>query len=87
LNSDIVRCAHGATVGPIDREMIFYLQSRGIPRDEAMRMVVEAFFEEVLRKIPVEAIRTNVWRTIQRKLGRQVGDRDVPEGADAWQAG
>ena len=87
LNSDIVRCAHGATVGPVDREMIFYLQSRGIPRDEAMRMVVEAFFEEVLQKIPVAAIRTNVWRTIQRKLGRQVGDKDGPEGADAWQAG
>lgn len=87
LNSDVVRCAHGATVGPLDPEIIFYLESRGIPHDEARRMVVEAFFEEVLKKIPVEAIRNSVWRTVQRKLGREVGPDDVPTGADAWQAG
>jgi Fe-S cluster assembly protein SufD len=87
LNSDVVRCAHGATVGPLDPETIFYIQSRGVPGDEARRLVVEAFFEEVLEKIPVEAIRNSVWRTVQRKLGRQVGPTDVPTGADAWQAG
>jgi hypothetical protein len=41
----------------------------------------------VLRKTPVEAIRNSVWRTVQRKLGREVGPDDVPTGADAWQAG
>ena len=87
LNSDIVRCAHGATVGPVDRETIFYLQTRGIPRPEATRIVVEAFFDEVLKKIPVEAIRLSVWRTIQRKLGREVGASDVPEAEDQWQVG
>jgi Fe-S cluster assembly protein SufD len=87
LNSDVVRCAHGATVGPLDPEIIFYIESRGVPQDEARRMVVEAFFEEVLEKIPVEAIRNSVWRTVQRKLGREVGPDDVPTGADAWQAG
>ena len=49
--------------------------------------MVEAFFEEVLEKIPVEAIRNSVWRTVQRKLGREVGPNDTPGGADAWQAG
>ena len=87
LNSDVVRCAHGATVGPLDPETIFYIQSRGVPGDEARRLVVEAFFEEVLEKIPVEAIRNSVWRTVQRKLGREVGPNDTPGGADAWQAG
>lgn len=87
LNSDVVRCAHGATVGPLDPETIFYIQSRGVPADEARRLVVEAFFEDVLHKIPVEAIRDSVWRTVQRKLGRQVGVDDRPSGADAWQAG
>ena len=87
LNSDVVRCAHGATVGPLDPEIIFYIESRGVPQDEARRLVVEAFFEEVLEKIPVEAIRNSVWRTVQRKLGREVGPDDVPTGADAWQAG
>jgi Fe-S cluster assembly protein SufD len=87
LNSDVVRCAHGATVGPLDPETIFYIQSRGVPADEARRLVVEAFFEEVLEKIPVEAIRDSVWRTVQRKLGREIGQDDRPAGADAWQVG
>jgi Fe-S cluster assembly protein SufD len=87
LNSDVVRCAHGATVGPLDPETIFYIESRGVPGEEAQRMVVEAFFAEVLEKIPVEAIRNSVWRTVQRKLGREIGPDDVPTGVDAWQAG
>jgi Fe-S cluster assembly protein SufD len=87
LNSDVVRCAHGATVGPLDPEMIYYIQSRGLPRPEAQRLVVEAFFEPVLQKIPVESIRANVWRTIQRKLGREIGAGDGPAGAQAWQTG
>jgi Fe-S cluster assembly protein SufD len=87
LNSDVIRCAHGATVGPLDPETIFYIQTRGVPGDEAQRLVVEAFFEEVLQKIPVEAIRLSVWRTIQRKLGREIGPNDAPRGVDAWQNG
>jgi Fe-S cluster assembly protein SufD len=87
LNSDVVRCAHGATVGPLDPEMIFYIESRGVPGDEARRLVVEAFFEEILQKVPVEAIRDSVWRTVQRKLGREIGPEDGPRGADAWQRG
>ena len=87
LNSDVIRCAHGATVGPLDPETIFYIQTRGVPSDEARRLVVEAFFDEVLQKIPVDAIRVSVWRTVQRKLGRQIGPNDVPRGANAWQDG
>ena len=87
LNSDVIRCAHGATVGPLDPETIFYIQTRGVPGDEAKRLVVEAFFDEVLQKIPVQPIRLSVWRTIQRKLGREVGPNDVPRGVDAWQDG
>jgi Fe-S cluster assembly protein SufD len=86
LNSDVVRCAHGATVGPLDPETIFYIQSRGVPADEARRLVVEAFFDEVMTKIPVAAIRDSVWRTVQRKLGRELGHDDRPAGSDAWQA-
>jgi Fe-S cluster assembly protein SufD len=87
LNSDVVRCAHGATVGPLDPEILFYIQSRGVPKDEARRIVVEAFFEEVLEQIPVESLRASVWRTVQRKLGREVAADAVPGGADAWQRG
>ena len=87
LNSDVVRCAHGATVGPVDPEILFYIQCRGVPLEESRRLVVEAFFEEVLVKIPVESIRDSVWRTVQRKLGREVAADAKPSGADAWLAG
>lgn len=53
LNNDIQRCSHGATVGPVDPEHLFYLVSRGIPRGQAERMLVEGFLGEVIDRIPV----------------------------------
>ncbi|GAB4326297.1 MAG: Fe-S cluster assembly protein SufD [Candidatus Sumerlaeia bacterium] len=51
LNED-VKCTHGATVGPIDQDELFYLQARGIPRDEAMRIIVAGFVHHTLEHIP-----------------------------------
>jgi Fe-S cluster assembly protein SufD len=51
LNNE-VRCTHGATIGPLDEEEIFYLTARGIHRDEAIRMVVNGFVEPTLREVP-----------------------------------
>jgi Fe-S cluster assembly protein SufD len=53
LNNNIQRCSHGATVGPVDPEHLFYLVSRGIPRGQAERMLVEGFLGEVIDRIPV----------------------------------
>lgn len=53
LNED-VRCTHGATVGPIDPLLIFFLQSRGIRYDEAVRMVVTGFIEATLKILPAD---------------------------------
>lgn len=68
LNSDVVRCSHGATVGPMDEEVLFYVMSRGIAREEAQRLVVEAFFAPALQRIPLLAVRDRIWRSIQREL-------------------
>ncbi|GAC1479708.1 MAG: Fe-S cluster assembly protein SufD [Candidatus Dormibacteria bacterium] len=57
LNNDIQRCSHGATVGPVDPEHLFYLVSRGIPRAQAERMLVEGFLGEIIDRIPVEHAR------------------------------
>jgi Fe-S cluster assembly protein SufD len=46
--ADDVRCTHGATVGQIDQEALFYMQSRGIPAGEARQLLVHAFAGEVL---------------------------------------
>jgi Fe-S cluster assembly protein SufD len=51
LNED-VQCSHGATIGPIDPEQVFYLGARGIDPEQAVRMIVRGFFEDSLSKVP-----------------------------------
>lgn len=68
LNND-VRCTHGSTVGQIDEEELFYLQTRGLPRDEAERLIVDGFFEEVIQRVRIEEIRSVLHEAIDRKLG------------------
>ena len=51
LNEE-VSCSHGATIGPIDEETIFYLNARGIDKDNAVKMIVSGFMETTLRKTP-----------------------------------
>ena len=50
--NDEVSCSHGATIGPVDEEMLYYLAARGIPRDEAVRMIVTGFVEPTLKAVP-----------------------------------
>jgi len=69
LNNDIVRCSHGATVGPVDPEHLFYLQSRGIARPEAQRMIVRGFLGEVLDRIPVGQARELVEQELTSRIG------------------
>lgn len=68
LNSDVTRCGHGATVGPVDEELIFYLMTRGLTRHRAERLVVEGFFEAVLESVPLESVRDRLRASIERKL-------------------
>jgi Fe-S cluster assembly protein SufD len=53
ISNDEVKCSHGVTVGMLEDEQIFYLTSRGIGHDEAMRIILEGFFEQPLEDVPV----------------------------------
>lgn len=64
-----VRCTHGATLGYIEPEHLYYLMARGLPQPEAQRLIVEAFFEPVLDRIPLEAVRDRLRDEIARKIG------------------
>jgi len=64
-----VRCTHGATLGHVDSEQLYYLMARGLPRLEAQRLIVEAFFEPVIERIPLETVRERLRGEIERKLG------------------
>jgi Fe-S cluster assembly protein SufD len=57
IEADEVQCAHGATVGQIDERALFYLRSRGIPADEARRLLTLAFGGEVLSRVGDEPLR------------------------------
>jgi Fe-S cluster assembly protein SufD len=67
--ADDVRCTHGATVGKIDPELLFYLNSRGIPTPVARRLVVEGFFEPVMQRIPYAGVRDRFQEAIVAKMG------------------
>lgn len=67
--ADDVRCTHGATVGKIDADQVFYLRSRGIPEEDAERLVVEGFFEPIMQRIPFDGVRQRFQDTIWEKLG------------------
>ena len=75
-----VSASHGATSGQIDEEQLFYLMVRGIPREEAERIIVQGFFEPVLQRIPIEALRTRLRRSIVRRMS---GDY-LQNEADSW---
>ncbi len=69
IEANDVRCTHGATVGPIDEEQLFYLMARGLPRKTAERMIVEGFFEPIMERIPLDAVRERVRGAVDAKLG------------------
>ena len=63
-----VRCTHGATVSRVDREQLFYLMARGLPRAEAERMVVRGFFQDVLDRIELEPVRDAVTAALEARI-------------------
>ena len=68
IYADDVKCSHGATVGSLDPEGLFYLQSRGIPHKAAMALLLQGFAMDVLEKIKLEPIRTYVEGLISERL-------------------
>jgi Fe-S cluster assembly protein SufD len=66
--ADDVRCTHGATVGKIDADQVFYLLSRGIPYADAERLIVEGFFDPIRQRIPFEGVRQRFQQAIVDKM-------------------
>jgi len=66
--ADDVSCTHGATIGKIDENELFYLLSRGIPRGEAEQLIVMGFFAEILERIPFEGVKDRFLETIREKM-------------------
>ncbi len=68
IYADDVKCSHGATVGQLDAESLFYLQSRGIGREEAQKILLRAFAEETLEGISCKEIKNEMMRLVEQKM-------------------
>ncbi|RIV17818.1 Fe-S cluster assembly protein SufD [Fibrisoma montanum] len=66
--ADDVKCSHGTTTGKLDEEALFYMRSRGIPKDEAKTLLMYAFAEDVLSQIKIGPIREYLEGVVQQKL-------------------
>ncbi|MBI5288454.1 MAG: Fe-S cluster assembly protein SufD [Chloroflexi bacterium] len=66
---DVAKCSHGATAGPVEETELFYLESRGVPKDVAEHMLVEGFFADVIARIPDAALRERVLDAVLVKAG------------------
>jgi Fe-S cluster assembly protein SufD len=65
-----VRCTHGSTTSSVDEEELFYLQSRGLPRAEAERVIVEGFFSQVTDRVPLEGVKARLAREVEKQISR-----------------
>jgi Fe-S cluster assembly protein SufD len=63
-----VRCTHGATLGQVDREQLFYLMARGLPRSEAERLIVRGFFQDVLDRVELEPVRDALAAALEARI-------------------
>ena len=68
IEADDVRCTHGSTSGRVNDELVFYAQNRGFTRQEAVKMIVTGFFQQVFDRITIESVRDALGLAIARRV-------------------
>lgn len=69
IYADDVKCSHGCTIGQLDEEAMFYLQSRGLGKTAATKLLLNAFASDVVEMVDNEAVKAYIEKWIERKLG------------------
>lgn len=72
--ADDVRCTHGASMGSLNPEQVFYLETRGLTRQQAMVVIASGFAEEIIRFVPVEAVQSRWRNLVARTIGHVKGE-------------
>ncbi len=72
IEADDVRCTHGSTTGRVDEQQVFYAMTRGYTRQEAVRMIVAGFFQQVFDRITIESVRNALGEAIGQRV-RDIG--------------
>ena len=75
IDADDVKCSHGATVGQIDEDALFFLRARGIGEKDARMMLMNAFAHEVVQKITIESLRERIDELIEKRLNGEIARR------------
>ena len=71
--ADDVKCSHGCTIGQLDEDALFYLQSRGIPKKEAQGLLMYAFSNNVLKSVNIDSLKKRINKLIANKLKVNIG--------------
>ncbi len=71
--ADDVKCSHGATVGSIDKDKLFYLKTRGIPEIDAVNMIVKGYYQDILDKMEMLKRHNSLYEHVIQKLSRKLG--------------
>lgn len=77
IHADDVKCSHGASIGRLDEQQLFYLRSRGIDAESARALLIGAFAERLTAMLPVPALAAHA----RRRLGASIRDINLPEQA------
>ena len=67
--NDILGCTHGATVGKVDEEQVFYLMCRGLSREASTRLIVEGFVDPLIEQVPIAGLKESVRAVIESRIG------------------
>lgn len=68
IDADDLACSHGATIGNLDEDQVFYLRARGLPDAEARKLLVLGFFEDIVARVPYRQVQDRLHRQLERKL-------------------
>ena len=71
IQDNDVQCSHASAIGPIDENQRYYLESRGVPPEAAERLIVLGFFDEMIRRAPVEGVQKVLLSAVAGKLGAE----------------
>jgi Fe-S cluster assembly protein SufD len=71
IEADDVKCSHASTVGPVDDDQLYYLATRGVPPEEAERLIVLGFFDDVFDRLPVRSLVAPLRRSVIEKIERR----------------
>ena len=70
IYADDVKCSHGATIGQLDEQQLFYLRSRGLDMEAARSLLITAFAEQLLKELPSPALATHVRRLLAKSIAQ-----------------